>query len=94
MNNGLVAVLSEGHVAAIVEMKCETDFVAKNIEFKKLVGSFPTLTIAFSQVEDVSRAALIAARKAAITKHADKESHKILRLDHGQWVFFLYGKFF
>ena len=35
---GLTAVAVSGNVAAIVEVNCETDFVAKNPEFQKLVN--------------------------------------------------------
>jgi translation elongation factor EF-Ts len=35
---GLVGVATQGNVAAIVEINCETDFVAKADEFKSLVG--------------------------------------------------------
>ena len=34
---GAVAVVRNGNVAAIVEMRCETDFVAKSEEFVSLV---------------------------------------------------------
>lgn len=36
-SEGLVAVVVEGHKAAIVEVNCETDFVAKNADFQALV---------------------------------------------------------
>lgn len=36
-SEGLVAVVVEGHKASIVEVNCETDFVAKNADFQALV---------------------------------------------------------
>lgn len=36
---GLVGVVLDGHVAGMVEVNCETDFVAKNPDFQELVGT-------------------------------------------------------
>jgi elongation factor Ts len=36
---GLVGVMAEGHLAAMVEINCETDFVAKNPDFQQFVGA-------------------------------------------------------
>ena len=36
---GLVGVMAEGNLAAMVEINCETDFVAKNPEFQQFVGA-------------------------------------------------------
>lgn len=35
---GLVGVTTEGHIGALVELNCETDFVANSAEFKALVS--------------------------------------------------------
>lgn len=42
-SQGTVAVAQEGSVAAIVELKCETDFVAKSDQFTSLVQEIATL---------------------------------------------------
>jgi elongation factor Ts len=42
-SQGTVAVAREGSVAAIVEVKCETDFVAKSDQFTSLVQEIATL---------------------------------------------------
>ncbi|QYG92651.1 translation elongation factor Ts [Iamia sp. SCSIO 61187] len=42
-SQGTVAVALEGSVAAIVELKCETDFVAKSDQFTALVQEIATL---------------------------------------------------
>ena len=49
---GLAAILVEGNTAAIVEVNSETDFVAKNDEFKSLVSSI-LKTILSSDVKTV-----------------------------------------
>jgi elongation factor Ts len=36
---GLVGVMAEGNLAAMVEINCETDFVAKNPDFQQFVGA-------------------------------------------------------
>jgi elongation factor Ts len=43
---GAVAVATEGNAAAIVELKCETDFVAKQADFVNLVGDLAQLVAA------------------------------------------------
>src|SRR6478735_4929665 len=42
-SQGTVAVAHDGQVAAIVELKCETDFVAKSDQFSDLVQEIATL---------------------------------------------------
>ena len=42
---GLSLAISEGNVAALVEVNCETDFVAKNEEFKGLVANIANAII-------------------------------------------------
>lgn len=43
---GLVGSCVEGNVGAIIEVNCETDFVAKNDEFKELVSNLAQLVVA------------------------------------------------
>ena len=43
---GLVGSYVEGNVGAIIEVNCETDFVAKNNEFKELVSNLAKLIVA------------------------------------------------
>ncbi len=45
-SQGTVAVAQAGNVAAIVELKCETDFVAKSDQFTALVQEIATLVVA------------------------------------------------
>ncbi|HYI62779.1 MAG TPA: translation elongation factor Ts [Acidimicrobiales bacterium] len=45
-SQGTVAVAQDGNVAAIVELKCETDFVAKSDQFTDLVQDIATLVVA------------------------------------------------
>lgn len=45
-SQGTVAVAQAGNVAAIVEVKCETDFVAKSDQFTSLVQEIATLVVA------------------------------------------------
>lgn len=42
---GLVGSYVEGNVGAIIEVNCETDFVAKNDEFKELVSNLAKLVV-------------------------------------------------
>lgn len=42
---GLVGSYVEGNVGAIIEVNCETDFVAKNDEFKELVANLAKLVV-------------------------------------------------
>jgi len=43
---GLVGALAEGHAGAIVEVNCETDFVARNEAFQDFVKAITTLVLA------------------------------------------------
>lgn len=45
-SQGTVAVAQQGNVAAIVELKCETDFVAKSDQFTALVQELADLVVA------------------------------------------------
>ena len=52
--NGLVA--RDG--GALVELKCETDFVAKNAEFQEMVGGITKVALGVGDVEALAGAAL------------------------------------
>lgn len=45
-SQGAVALAADGHAAAIVELRCETDFVAKNGDFVSLVDELASLVAA------------------------------------------------
>ncbi|VDO38688.1 Uncharacterized protein BM_BM4414 [Brugia malayi] len=53
---GIVSVMTKGNKAAIVELNCETDFVSRNEDFKRLV-------------EDVTKAVLHAADRDGTSTH-------------------------
>ena len=44
-SEGLVAVATDGTTGAVVELNSETDFVARNDQFQKLVGNLATLAL-------------------------------------------------
>ncbi|WP_375262619.1 translation elongation factor Ts [Palleronia sp.] len=50
---GLVAVQVEGGIGVAVEINSETDFVAKNAEFQKLVGDIAKIAVNSSSVEEL-----------------------------------------
>nr|AZA04903.1 mitochondrial elongation factor Ts [Anisakis simplex] len=58
--NGLVSVLVDRHIAAVVEVNCETDFVARGKHFKQLV-------------EEITLSALNASREHAATSSASAD---------------------
>lgn len=60
VKNGLVSVITEGHTAAVVEVNCETDFVARGTDFKNLV-------------ELITLSALLASKEYAATSSASGE---------------------
>jgi elongation factor Ts len=55
---GLVAVAVEGGVGVAVEVNSETDFVAKNAEFQKMVGGIAKAATAVADVEALAAADL------------------------------------
>lgn len=46
-SQGLVAVEVENNVAGLIELNCETDFVARSDEFKQLVSIFVSIQSSF-----------------------------------------------
>ncbi len=58
---GLVNILIEGNKAIIIEVNSETDFVAKNEEFKELMNTVPTLLInsGVKSVEDALKVSTV-----------------------------------
>jgi elongation factor Ts len=58
---GAVAVAVNGNAAAIVELKCETDFVAKSPDFVKLVSELADIVAADGEQAAAARAEEIAA---------------------------------
>ncbi len=48
---GLVAVAVDGGVGVAVEVNSETDFVAKNADFQKMVGSIASVALGVSDIE-------------------------------------------
>ncbi len=55
---GLVAVATEGNVGAVVELNSETDFVARNEEFQKLVSSVANVAKTVETAEELAAADL------------------------------------
>jgi elongation factor Ts len=64
---GLVGAVAEGTKGAVVEVNCETDFVARNDQFQGFVGAVTKLALGAADIE-----ALKAARLPAGTTVADK----------------------
>ncbi|VDN94189.1 unnamed protein product [Brugia pahangi] len=63
---GIVSVITKGNKAAIVELNCETDFVSRNEDFKRLVESIILYNFV---VEDVTKAVLHAADRDGTSTH-------------------------
>ncbi|WP_264213640.1 translation elongation factor Ts [Leisingera thetidis] len=55
---GLVAVVVEGNKGVAVEVNSETDFVAKNADFQKMVGSIATAALGAADVDALNAADL------------------------------------
>lgn len=51
---GLVAVAVDGSTGVAVEVNSETDFVAKNADFQKMVGSFATSGLSVDNIEELT----------------------------------------
>src|SRR5262245_9661031 len=64
---GLIGVMAEGGVAAMVEVNCETDFVAKNPDFQQFVGALASTVL---KVKPADVAALKAANLGGVTVEA------------------------
>ena len=53
---GIAAILIDGFSASIVELNCETDFVARNDKFQALVNEIRKLALQFDSPEEVKKA--------------------------------------
>lgn len=81
-SQGTVAVASEGQVAAIVEVKCETDFVAKSDQFTSLVQEIATL-VAISG-EDAAATKADAIDDLKVTLKENIELGQVVRVEAGE----------
>lgn len=80
-SQGTVAVAQEGHVAAIVELKCETDFVAKSDQFTSLVQEIATLVAV--QGEDAAGQKADAIDDLKVTLKENIELGQVVRVEAG-----------
>jgi elongation factor Ts len=69
-SEGAVAIAIEGHAGAVVELRCETDFVAKTPDFQELAASLARLAASNKDLGDAD--ALLAA-----TERGEKVSERI-----------------
>src|SRR5262245_29018758 len=51
-SEGAVAMATAGAAGALVELRCETDFVAKTPDFQKLVGALAQLAASRAELGD------------------------------------------
>ena len=70
-SQGTVAVALEGSVAAIVELKCETDFVAKSDQFTALVQEIATLVAVEGESAAASKTEAIDDLKLTLKENID-----------------------
>jgi len=63
---GLVSVATEGTKGAVIELNSETDFVARNPEFQKFVGSVTAVALAEGGDFDKTSAAAMAGGKSVV----------------------------
>lgn len=80
-SQGTVAVAQEGQVAAIVELKCETDFVAKSDQFTSLVQEIATLVAV--QGEDAAGQKADAIDDLKVTLKENIELGQVVRVEAG-----------
>ncbi len=80
-SQGTVAVAQEGAVAAIVELKCETDFVAKSDQFTSLVQEIATLVAI--QGEDAAGQKADAVDDLKVTLKENIELGQVVRIEAG-----------
>jgi elongation factor Ts len=55
-SEGIAALIVDHHNAAIIEINCETDFVARNDKFQSLVDNLRKMSINFDEVADLKKA--------------------------------------
>lgn len=58
-SEGLVGLLHEGNTAVMVEVNCETDFVARNVKFQQLVQQVAAGTLRHCQNQEQSLTSLL-----------------------------------
>jgi elongation factor Ts len=78
-SQGAVAVVVDGSVGAIVELKCETDFSAKADDFVSLVGELADLVLAKGVEATGERAEELA--QIQVTKRENIEIGQVIRLE-------------
>ncbi len=66
---GLVAVASDGKAGAIVEVNSETDFVARNAEFQKMVGEIAELALKAGGDVEALKAATVPSAGKPVADH-------------------------
>jgi elongation factor Ts len=81
-SQGTVAVAQEGNVAAIVEVKCETDFVAKSDQFTSLVQEIATLVA--TQGEGAAAQKADALDDLKVTLKENIELGQVVRVEAGE----------
>lgn len=57
-SQGLVAVHTEGSKAVVIELNCETDFVARNENFQNLARNIVEISINYSNIEQLKQAVM------------------------------------
>lgn len=80
-SQGTVAVAQEGSAAAIVELKCETDFVAKSDQFTSLVQEIATLVA--TQGEGAAAQKADAIDDLKVTLKENIELGQVVRVEAG-----------
>jgi len=80
-SQGTVAVALEGGVASIVELKCETDFVAKSDQFTALVQEIATLVAV--EGEDAARQKAEAVDDLKLVLKENIELGQVVRVEAG-----------
>jgi len=70
-SQGSVAVSTSGNLAAIVELKCETDFVAKSDQFTSLVQELATIVAISGEDAAAQKADAIDTLKVVLKEHIE-----------------------
>ena len=78
-SQGSVAVTTSENVAAIVELKCETDFVAKSDQFTSLVQEIATLVAVKGEDAAAEKADAIDTLKVVLKEHI--ELGRVIRIE-------------
>ena len=80
-NQGVVALVIEGNVGAIVQLKCETDFVASSDQFKGLADEMAKLVIAKGEAAISEKSSTLDDLK--ITLKENIEIGRVVRIEAG-----------